>query len=121
MKEVAVTLVQAMEGGIAWKVTLHQRHDAESVIWHLTARLGDGHLEDPEDCIVPRNPHDQLEEGEYTFILQGIGFCKMPMPCFLLRCLVIQRSAREWLQGLSELRPMGQGISACTTWLVVYG
>ncbi|CAL5225671.1 g8534 [Coccomyxa viridis] len=75
--EETVGIVPVVKGSGAFKVTLHQRHDAASVLQYLETILGGGELEDPEGYIFLSDSDEKLKEGEgYTFtpdnILHGV-------------------------------------------------
>ncbi len=87
MEEVKVSIVPAGKGSGAFKVTLHQRHDAASVLQHLKTRLGGGELEDPQAFVVLSDPDEELEGGVYTFTPDNVLHGKMQGVGALILCL----------------------------------
>ena len=110
--EETVGIVPVVKGSGAFKVTLHQRHDAASVLQYLETILGGGELEDPEGYIFLSDSDEKLKEGEgYTFTPDNILHGKMQGGRGLL---AVERLSRPWQGVACQSLNVGQGISACT-------
>jgi hypothetical protein len=69
MSLLTVNIVPAVEGRGPRTFYTHNKHDAETVIDLLKYLHGQGYLTYPNGVIIPSDPENQLEAGEYFFTL----------------------------------------------------
>ena len=69
MSLLTVNIVPAVEGRGPRIFYIHNKHDAQTVIDMLGFLDGRGYLTYPNGIIIPSDPENQLEAGEYFFTL----------------------------------------------------
>ena len=69
MSLLTVNIVPAVEDRGPRTFSTHNKHDAETVISLLKYLHGEGYLTYPNGVIIPSDPENQLEAGEYFFTL----------------------------------------------------
>ena len=69
MSQLTVNIVPAVEDRGPRTFSTHNKHDAETVISLLKYLHGEGYLTYPNGVIIPSDPENQLEAGEYFFTM----------------------------------------------------